>query len=144
MNQVQWILCLRISSRSRSVATIPKSPREIMVGVFSWRERNGEALSRSKVRHTKCCAISTSLKLRLSLIGPTWRMSAERDGRPGPSRLGFGHAHDRCEMMQAPKRSRRFGSETRYLVRREIVGNIFEGGGIEQTTVYDKFSRPCQ
>src|SRR6266851_2492911 len=57
MNQVQWMLCLRISSRSRSVATIPKSPREIMVGVFSWRERNGEALSRSKVRQTKCCAI---------------------------------------------------------------------------------------
>jgi hypothetical protein len=47
-------------------------------------------------------------------------------------------------MTQAPKRSLRFGSETRYLVRREIVGNAFERGGVEQTAVYDKFSRPCQ
>jgi hypothetical protein len=71
-------------------------------------------------------------------------MSAERDRRPGPSRLGLGHTHDRREMTQAPKRSLRFGSETRHLVPREIVANIFEGGRVKQTAVYDKFSRPCQ
>src|SRR5579885_3893197 len=60
MNQVASIPWRRSSSRIRAVPTMPKSPREIMVGVVSSRAIAPEALSRSKVRQTKCWAMALS------------------------------------------------------------------------------------
>src|SRR5580692_2194671 len=57
MNHVLRIEYLCSNRNSRSVATIPKSPREIIVGEVMSRAITAEALSRSKVRHTKCCDI---------------------------------------------------------------------------------------
>ncbi len=45
MNQVEAIECLPSSAISRSVATTPKSPLEIIVGVVMSRAIIGEALS---------------------------------------------------------------------------------------------------
>src|SRR5882762_156521 len=47
------------SASRRSVATIPKSPREIGVGVVMPREMKGDMLSWSKVRQTMCFAMSS-------------------------------------------------------------------------------------
>src|SRR5580698_3473788 len=60
MNQVAGISNLASSCRSRSVPTMPKSPREIIVGVVVPRETAIEVLSRSKVRQTKCCGMARS------------------------------------------------------------------------------------
>src|SRR5258707_3124473 len=60
MNQVLWIDCSASSRTSRSVPTIPKSPREIIVGEVMSRAIAPEVLSRSKVRQTKCCAMRVS------------------------------------------------------------------------------------
>src|SRR5215468_2445058 len=54
MNQVLAISWVRNNASRRSVATMPKSPREIIVGVASPRAIVPEVLSRSKVRQTKC------------------------------------------------------------------------------------------
>src|SRR5258706_5958167 len=70
MNQVLWIDCSASSRTSRSVPTIPKSPREIIVGEVMSRAIAPEVLSRSKVRQTKCCAINAS---------PTPRFAASRE-----------------------------------------------------------------
>ncbi len=61
VNQVVATPCLAISASSRSEATIPKSPREIIVGVVISRAIIGEALSKSNVRQTKCCAMGRLL-----------------------------------------------------------------------------------
>src|SRR6185369_16769008 len=60
MNQVVAISSRRSSARIRAVATMPKSPRESMVGVVSWREIALDVLSWSKVRQTKCLAMDAS------------------------------------------------------------------------------------
>src|SRR6516165_4013250 len=60
MNQVLLISWRRSSSRIRAVPTMPKSPREIMVGVVISRAMAPEALSWSKVRQTKCCFMAVS------------------------------------------------------------------------------------
>jgi hypothetical protein len=43
-------------------------------------------------------------------------------------------------MTQAAKRSLRFGSEARDLVRREVAGNAFERSGVKQTAIDDEFT----
>src|SRR5258706_5693599 len=69
MNQVLWIDCSASSRTSRSVPTIPKSPREIIVGEVTSRTIAPEVLSRSKVRQTKCCAIKVSPTPRFAASG---------------------------------------------------------------------------
>src|SRR6202040_772067 len=53
-NPVVLMRYLARSASSRSVATTPKSPREIGVGVVMPREMKGDMLSWSKVRQTMC------------------------------------------------------------------------------------------
>src|ERR1700691_5797948 len=60
-NQVAGTSNFASSCSSRSVPTMPKSPREIMVGVAEPREMATEVLSRSKVRQTKCWGMSFSM-----------------------------------------------------------------------------------
>jgi hypothetical protein len=67
-------------------------------------------------------------------------MSAEWNRRAGPSRSGLGHLHDRREMMQASNWRLRFGSETCDLFRRQIIGDAFERGGVQQAAIYDEFT----
>src|SRR5580698_4625916 len=87
MNQVAGIANLASSCNSRSVPTIPKSPREIIVGVVVPREMATEVLSRSKVRQTKCRGMAR-LPVPSSLApqpaqGQT-DQADQRDQRPGP------------------------------------------------------------
>src|ERR1700723_3340634 len=63
VNQVVAMPCLSIRATSRSAATMPKSPREIMVGVVISRAMAGEALSKSKVRQTKCWGMGSASEL---------------------------------------------------------------------------------
>src|ERR1700728_2132508 len=63
VNQVVAMPCLPIKATSRSAATMPKSPREIIVGVVISRAMAGEALSKSKVRQTKCWGMGSASKL---------------------------------------------------------------------------------
>src|SRR5215471_16882722 len=89
MNHVLAISCARSRSSSRSVATMPKSPREIIVGVVNPRAIKPEVLSRSKVRQTKCCGMgapSRACALRSAqLAEPSrlvqrWRRAFEGSG----------------------------------------------------------------
>src|SRR5512145_2632263 len=63
MNQVPGSAWRRSSASSRSVATMPKSPREIQVGVELSGVSAPEVLSRSNVRQTKCLAMNSAVPL---------------------------------------------------------------------------------
>jgi hypothetical protein len=43
-------------------------------------------------------------------------------------------------MTQAANWRLRFGSEMRDLLRRQVIGNAFERGGVQQTAIYDELS----
>src|SRR6185369_1956267 len=81
MKQVVVIASRRSSSRIRAVATMPKSPRESMVGVVSSREMAPEVLSWSKVRQTRCLAMGASSGGGDMAEGET--IGAEEMHRPG-------------------------------------------------------------
>ena len=71
MNQVEGMPNLASSASSRSVPTVPKSPREIIVGVVAPRAIDPDVLSRSKVRQTKCCGILPGL-MNADQVGANW------------------------------------------------------------------------
>src|SRR5450755_3854103 len=88
MNKVDAIPDFASSASSRSVPTMPKSPREIMVGVALPPAMEAEVLSRSKVRQTKCCGMTPILSGLASTCRAAHRaqgdadQAGQRDHRP--------------------------------------------------------------